>query len=391
MGKKNKTKVVDATKRIKEVKVYEYKGKKNETVFPDLISLLKKTQKEMKTYLKYTMEYYYEKQNIIDEDGFLYIRGKNPVCLTSHMDTTPTVSGIKRTPVTDWYEDTKTEDDVTHHVISSPQGIGGDDRCGIWTILNILKETDFRPYIVFCEDEEIGCVGSNKFSKTKWCEELENCKFIIEIDRRGNNDAVFYDDINYDFHDWVQEATGYKENFGSCSDISYLCPACGRSGVNLSSGYYNEHTLEEYIVPEETLRTKEAVIKLIEEAVKEETESFEYKEHKYSSYGFGRYSSYYNYDYDDWYGYNYEGYSSKKSYYDDEDSSMYAYIQYLEINGEENEEIAEGNTKLECIANFLIDHPDVCCNDILDISFEEGDTVNANEETKEIIGKYMEV
>ena len=36
-------------------------------------------------------------------------------------------------------------------------------------------------------------------------------------------------------------------NFGSFSDISFLCPAWEVAGVNLSVGYYNEHSNSEYL------------------------------------------------------------------------------------------------------------------------------------------------
>ena len=48
-------------------------------------------------------------------------------------------------------------------VAMSPQGIGGDDRCGVWMILQILRTANC--HVLFCEDEEVGCVGAKKFTK----------------------------------------------------------------------------------------------------------------------------------------------------------------------------------------------------------------------------------
>ena len=366
-------------------KEYVYLGNKNKSDFPFLIDLLKKTQLEMKLYLKRKLEYYYKKENIIDEDGYLYVRGLDPVCLTSHMDTTPNVGGKKRIPVIDFYENIQTDKDGNKtHTLTSPQGIGGDDRCGIWSILMILEETKFRPYIVFCEDEEIGCIGSGKFAKTELCKELSNCKFLVEIDRRGNNDCVFYDDDNQEFHEWIQNVTGYKEAIGSCSDICNLSSACGVSSVNLSSGYYNEHTLEEKIIVEETIHTKNVVIKLLEEGCKEEVEQFEYVEYKYYSRYFGNHNRYYDdYDYYDNYYYNnyYNNYYNKSKTETESKTrntttsnielGFRGYFVYVDAQGEELEVYVDSDSKLGCIAKFMMDYVDVCWADVIDHYFEE--------------------
>lgn len=365
-----------------------YVGNKNKSDFPFLIDLLKKTQLEMKLYLRRKLEYYYNKENIICGDGYIYVRGNNPICLTSHMDTTPNVGGKKRMPVIDFYENVQTDKDGnTTHTLTSPQGIGGDDRCGIWSILTILEETKFRPYIVFCEDEEIGCIGSDKFAKTELCKELSNCKFLVEIDRRGNNDCVFYDDDNQEFHKWIEDVTGYKEAIGSCSDICNLSSACGVSSVNLSSGYYSEHTLEEKIIVEETIHTKDVVIKLIEEGCKEEVEQFEYVEYKYYSKHWNNYyNRYYGYE-DDYYGWgnygwgnNYNNYNNYKTKIESKKQNtttsnielgFRGYFVYVDAQGEENEVYVDSDSKLGCIAKFMMDYVDVCWADVLDHYFEE--------------------
>lgn len=66
------------------------------------------------------------------------------------------------------------------------------------------------------------------------------------MDRRGNNDAVFYDCDNPEFADFVC-AFGFKEAMGSFSDISVVAPYLKTAAVNISAGYYNEHRLYEVI------------------------------------------------------------------------------------------------------------------------------------------------
>ena len=155
---------------------YPYKGRKNETDFPEFIQICKLSAKKLKQYLCGEMKKIYGKDNTVIGDGYIYCRGDVPVLLTAHMDT------VHKKLVTDFYEDIQTDKNgkVTH-TISSPQGIGGDDRCGIYAILKVI-ESGYLPYVLFCEDEEIGGIGSGKFCKTKYITELSNMKFLIELD-----------------------------------------------------------------------------------------------------------------------------------------------------------------------------------------------------------------
>ena len=65
-------------------------------------------------------------------------------------------------------------------------------------------------------------------------------------DRRGTNDAVFYNCDNPDFTEFVC-SFGFKENHGSFSDISVIAPYLKTAAVNISVGYFNEHRLHEMI------------------------------------------------------------------------------------------------------------------------------------------------
>lgn len=78
--------------------------------------------------------------------------------------------------------------------IMSPQGIGGDDRCGVYIILQIISEV--RCHVLFCEDEETGGQGAKAFERSGIQIDVN---YIVEVDRRGNNDAVFYNCDNPKF------------------------------------------------------------------------------------------------------------------------------------------------------------------------------------------------
>ena len=337
----------------KTEKLHVYKGNKNQTQFPEFVELCKYTQEELLQILpKRLLTAGYT--DIVVEDGYIYAKGDIPVLVTAHLDT------VHKEPVKDFYEYV---DEKGNHILSSPQGIGGDDRCGVYMILEIIKE--HRPSVLFCTDEEIGGVGSAKFCKTEFINELSELRFLIELDRANGDDAVFYDCENPEFTKFIEDTTGYKESYGSFSDISNLAPACGVAAVNLSCGYYHAHTLEEEVNVEEMLHTIEVVKKLLTT----ECEQFEYIEAK--SYG--------------WSGYGYSGYSkynSRYSWYDDDElfnfltslddededneDNVYLYVYFYNEMLKEECECVTGKTLDEAWGRFFKEYPYVCFNDVLD-------------------------
>ncbi len=335
-----------------ETKNYSFKGIKNVSAFPKtFLKIVRMKQAELKEYLRKVLAEYYAE--VVSGDGFLYAKGTMPVCLTAHMDT------VHPTPVRDFYGyyDRKEK----RNVISSPQGIGGDDRCGVYMILAILKKTNFRPTILFCEDEEVGGVGSSKFLKTVFAKELDNMKFFIELDRGNGKDLVFYDDENTEFHKWCEQITGYKWNWGTFSDISHLCPNAGVSGVNISCGYYNAHKVDEYVVLEEMVDGINAAIKLLNAS--KEVEQFEYIESFLYRYGYG--------------------YGKTSSLYDMYDEVTLTFV----FNGGKMETVT-GLNEFECFGQFLFDHPNLSFNEIEEY-WDESDYIYGEKEAT--YGKGMDV
>ena len=358
---------------------YTYTGNLNKTDFPEFVNICKMSQKKLKQYLCGKMKEIYPETTFIG-DGYIFCKGEIPVLLTAHMDT------VHDKLISNFYEDVQTDKNgkVTHK-ISSPQGIGGDDRCGIYEILTVLED-GYRPYILFCEDEEIGGVGSAKFCKTEYIKDLLDLKFLIELDRANANDLVFYSNDNRKFIEWIEDETNWKIAWGSFSDICNLSPECGVSSVNLSCGYYNAHTLGEYVIVEEMLEAIKIVEHLLE-ASEEIKESFEYIKKKYTGYygysdygyGFGTYSRYNNrnntanyrnynnwdedYDYDD-----YDDYCYHKVLASSEKVLMeFNFIEYYE-DGTEKEvnDFIEGVSEADCWKSFFEKNPYTCYNDILD-------------------------
>ena len=190
-------------------------------------SILKMTQGELKEYLAQQLRVYgYEP---VCENGFLYAEGTVPVLLVAHLDTVHT----HQPDIICRSEDGR--------YLMSPYGIGGDDRAGVYMILLLMREC--RCHILFCEEEEVGGVGARKFAKSKLRPEVN---YIVELDRRGTNDAVFYNCDNPDFTEFVC-SFDFEENYGSFSDISVVAPHLDTAAVNISAGYFNEHRLHEMI------------------------------------------------------------------------------------------------------------------------------------------------
>lgn len=189
--------------------------------------LLRQSQKELKSFCATMLKHYdYEP---VEGDGFVYGKGEIPILLVAHLDTVH-----KKLPEDIYF-------DSDQGIMWSPDGIGGDDRCGVYLILKILK--NYKPYVMFLEDEEIGSVGASKMLKQV---KQPDINFIIELDRRGKDDCVFYECDNKEFKKYI-ESFGFKEKIGSFSDICTICDDWDVASVNLSVGYKNEHTFYETI------------------------------------------------------------------------------------------------------------------------------------------------
>ena len=167
--------------------------------------------------------------------------------------------------------------DTKKNVIWSPTGLGADDRAGVFAILQIIK-SGLRPHVIFTTDEEMGCIGAGLLAEEK-CP-FDDLRYIIELDRRGTNDCVFYDCDNEQFEEYV-EKFGFVTAWGSFSDISMICPSWKIAGVNLSVGYKDEHSVSETLYVGPLLATIEKVKIMLKE---KDIPSFEYIELPYNHY-----------------------------------------------------------------------------------------------------------
>lgn len=237
------------------------------------------------------------KYKVTRDTGNLFLYGeapKSPFLLVAHADT------VHARPPHVLY-------DKDENVLWSKNGLGADDRAGIAAIIEIVKwakNKDVRPSVLITDLEERGCIGAR--SAANEISPSEGNRLVIELDRRGRNDMVFYDCDNPDADAYVKKF-GFEKNFGSMSDISVLCPAWGVAGVNLSIGYYDEHTFGEHLKLSEWENTVAKVKEMLLDPPGSKLEFIErdiasyYLTSKYCGYGYDYYDGYYDDCYEDRY------------------------------------------------------------------------------------------
>lgn len=298
----------------------------------DFEKICRMSQRTLKEVMRKRLEQTYNK--VICADGFIFAKGTVPILLVAHMDTVH-----KTLPQIIEFNNGK---------ISSTQGIGGDDRCGIYMISKIIQQHHCS--VLFTEDEEIGGIGASKFVHHNCSNDLE-FNYIIELDRRGKDDAVFYECDNPEFEDFITKDGDWKTNWGSYSDICDVAPALGCAAVNLSCGYYNAHTEKEYVVFSEMEANIKKVCKLIERTT--ENDVFEYIEAKHTWGKSGMYGGWSNFDsYDDDY---YSG------------AQYYFLITFVDLKGNTDYVDYIASSEFEAIGMFVVDNPELTYNDIINV------------------------
>ena len=211
----------------------------------------------------------FKRNALLSKGNFILVHGQAPVMLVAHLDT------VHEEPVRDICVS------ADRNIIMSPQGIGGDDRAGVFALVKIYRLSKIKPWLLLCCDEEIGGLGANQFclahSQHQLPNEIDNLKFIIELDRKGKNDAVFYRCDNPDFESYIS-GKGFKIAQGSFSDISLIAPELGIAAVNLSCGYYAAHTRHEYINRSQLDAAIHTVVDIVADSSRADFPSFDYRE-----------------------------------------------------------------------------------------------------------------
>ena len=203
-------------------------------------------------------------EEIIKTDSYIIAKGDIDICLIAHMDIIhphpPTVVIMNTCGDKLW----------------SPSGLGADDRAGIFLILKFLHQ-GLRPHLIFTLGEEVGGVGASTLVQDIHKPPFP-IKYMIELDRSGENDCVFYDCDNKEFRKYI-ESFGFETELGTFTDITFIAPEWKVAAVNLSVGYVNEHTNSEVLNLDWMMSTYKKVDKMLRDC--KNIEKFEYIQKEY--------------------------------------------------------------------------------------------------------------
>jgi len=172
-----------------------------------------------------------------DRENYLYLsRPESKVLLVAHIDTVCR-TGFKRLV-------------QSKHVIRNVNGIlGADDRAGCFLIYTLLNNWALPVFdVLFTNYEETGGQGAKAFIRDKVFKQ-NDIRLFIELDRKGKSEYVTYNDLPHEVAQYI-ESFGFKESYGTYSDIYDLTDTYKIPSVNLSVGYYDQHT------PKESLNLK---------------------------------------------------------------------------------------------------------------------------------------
>ncbi|MFR9527523.1 MAG: hypothetical protein SNI45_05555 [Rikenellaceae bacterium] len=202
-----------------------------------------------------------------DKAGNIYItRGVSETypCIVAHLDQVQTIHSSD-------FKAIETEVMIFGYSKKnrSFEGLGADDKNGIFIALKCLEKYDTIKIALFVK-EEIGCVGSYEADMGFFAD----CRFVIEPDRKGAPDFItsigfttlcsdeFINDCNI-------EKFGYRETQGMMTDVLALKEnGLEISCINLSCGYYEPHTNNEFTVKADLLNCLNLVFHIIENCQK---------------------------------------------------------------------------------------------------------------------------
>lgn len=134
-------------------------------------------------------------------------------------------------------------------------GIGGDDKAGVFIVLELMKKFDTIMAAFFVE-EEIGCFGSRKAIGDEW---LEQAGYFIEFDaptddwisKRCSNILLFNDEFEKILEPvWEMFNLSKPSISDPYTDVQELKKNYDVNCINYFAGYMDMHTSFEYVVVE---------------------------------------------------------------------------------------------------------------------------------------------
>ena len=207
-------------------------------------------------------------ENYVDEYGNIYATKKEIEvsdnfyypCVISHTDT---VHGLGNINVVE-EENFNAQNELKlslkgYNDFGLPTGIGGDDKCGVFACLVLLRDLPNLKAAFFVA-EETGCHGSKKADENFF----KNVGYVIQFDApenwmisencsgkdlfdRGTDffekcDKILTENMNPENMEYMRHP--YTDVYALRSKFDVSC-------INFSIGYYDYHTKDEYVVVED--------------------------------------------------------------------------------------------------------------------------------------------
>ena len=189
------------------------------------------------------------------EDGEFY------PCVTSHMDSVqdkakPFALAGAELPLSTRRVKSTTTDEVRHEIYIDGQGIGADDKLGVYISLQIVKNID-KIKAAFFVEEEVGMLGSKDLDKSFF----DDVAYVIGWDSpdlyraayKCSGTKMFSADFYKNHIKPVTDKWGFNDKcFRSepFTDVVQIVDKTGIMCMNFGNGGYQAHTSTEYLVIE---------------------------------------------------------------------------------------------------------------------------------------------
>ena len=180
-------------------------------------------------------------------------------CVVSHTDTVHNIDTINVKEETLPNEQGILKPSLkAYNDSGKPTGIGGDDKCGVFACLELLKELP-NLKVAFFVSEETGCHGSRVADPNFF----KNVGYAIQFDAPGNvmvseycmgvqlfdREGDFFVKCDKALTEGFEGRNDYQSH--PYTDVYALKQKFDFSCINFAIGYYDYHTRNEYVVVED--------------------------------------------------------------------------------------------------------------------------------------------
>ena len=233
----------------------------NKELLKEVLSIPSYSGMEFKL-VNYICEFLKTNNILYEVDGM-----SNIYCTKGYAETYPCVVAHTDTVHNNTYIDVRTEFKTNsknvlkeaykgYNKIGQPTGIGGDDKAGVFACLTLLTELPILKAAFFVS-EEIGCLGSLAADP----EFFDNVGYAIQFDAPFDwmvtevssgvplfdRDSGFFNKVN----NILVDNTNPKYGSHPYTDVYALKKLFDFSCINISIGYYDYHTPNEYVILED--------------------------------------------------------------------------------------------------------------------------------------------